>query len=366
MTQSENAATSQPAPETAQISDGKSNLSAEQLVQQLLQKPQAAEVETAQPEAEEAPEVVQESAVEEATQSESEPTQKAEETSEEAVVPEESEATAESEDDDVLSHKSALDPKTKDRIQKRIDKEVGKRKALEERAAAAEAKAAELEKQITERKPEVVVAPSADNPLAHIESVADLEKEWKQAKEVARWAEDLLDDPSIDEGVEVGDRKVTKAEVKQIMRNAKRTLEDQIPARARFLQAREQHRQIAYQDMPYLKDKNSPEYQRVQASFKEFPWLAQVPNAEYLIGMALEGEKALAARKAAASKPAPKVAPKPPASQTAPAAAAPKPKTAESAKGKSIDAQIAELSKGNVTAQVAAQIQMLKSQKNRK
>ncbi|MFZ9959961.1 MAG: hypothetical protein ACO3GP_06180, partial [Candidatus Limnocylindrus sp.] len=104
-----------------------------------------------------------------------------------------------------------------------------------------------------------------------------------------------------------------------IIINAEKTLEDDIPARTQFLQQRNQAQQLAYEKFPFLKDKSTPEYVAAQQAYLQMPWLKNLPNAEWIIGVQIEGLKALQAKEKGKAKPtkAPVIASsKPPSSQT--------------------------------------------------
>jgi arsenate reductase-like glutaredoxin family protein len=161
-----------------------------------------------------------------------------------------------------------------------------------------------------------VIDPS--QPLAHVGTVEALNAEHKQAKEVIRAAEAMLDEfESGTDSVEYQGTSYTKAQVKQILRNAKVTIEDLIPQRYQFLQGRDGWRAKAYEEFPFLKDRTTKEYQMVEQARRNYPIIANLPDADYVLGLAVEGIKAVEARKAAAAKTAPKPASKAPASQVA-------------------------------------------------
>ena len=312
-----------PSPEAAKsdAKQGASNLTASQVAQRFLQEtpaaPEAVAEQTNAPEA--APEQSAAADTEQtAPDAESQGTEPAE-TETAGQEPKE-------EADDVLSQKSSLDQKTKERIQRRIDKEVGKRKALEARIAELEGKLTQPAEQTPKEEARVVPLPEGAPPLANIESPDGLTKLQKEAKEAIRWAEEMLDHEGIDNGVQVGDRIFTKADLKTIVRQAKVTLEDHIPARAQFLIERAKAQQAAQAKFPFLKDKTSEEYTMAQAIYKDMPWLKNVPQADWIVGLGVKGWKALQAEEASASKPKeakPKVEPpKPPSSQTAVSASA--------------------------------------------
>lgn len=312
---SQTAAKAQTSDENGNGSDNLSGGSAAALLFKKSQdvKPAAQEaVEETAPVAQATEETTQESAAsEDQNSSSSESTPQAEEqaSTEEATATEENaEAEAQGEgEDDVLSQKSQIDPKTKDRIQKRIDREVGKRKALETRNAEMESRLAQLEQEIQARTSEVPPpAPSSsggfDPVVANINDPAALQNLQKQAKEAIRWAEEQLDRDDVDwtQGLTVGKDTYDRKALKAVVRTAKVTLEDHIPARAQFLAQRDQTRQLAYQEFPFLKDRSTPEYQMAQQALRANPWLANLPNADWILGVQIKGLKAMEAEKAAA------------------------------------------------------------------
>ena len=126
------------------------------------------------------------------------------------------------------------------------------------------------------------------------------------------------------------------------MRNARVVLEDQIPQRAQFLAKRQQMETLAVQTFPYLKDKASVEYQHAQQIVRERPWLNSVPERDWLLGVHIEGLKAIEAKAAAAKKTA----------ATKPAAA--KPKTGNSQTEVSADSTSSRVP---VTTQARQQLQ---------
>lgn len=232
------------------------------------------------------------------------------------------ETTAENETggegDEVLSP-TTLDDKLKAKIQKRIDKEVGKRKVLEARLAEMEAKlntqtpSPDQQTQAQATTPIVL----GNQALAHVQDTGTLHQLEKQAKDAIRWAEQTLDTPkswktstqvdpvtgeeSVVKTTMIGDKAYDEAAIKAIMRTARVTLEDEIPERRQFLVQRDQMRDWARKEHPFLNDKSSPEYQQAQAMLRD-PWIQMRPDAEWIVATQIEGIKALEAKKVAAKK----------------------------------------------------------------
>ncbi len=257
----------------------------------------------------------------------------------------EGQVTEEAEADGVLSPESQqLDPKTKEKIQKRIDKEVGKRKAIEGHVAQLQKELADLKAAQPATPPQPTPAPivptaASDAPLPEVKNPADLVAYRKQTVEYNRVATDLIDRDDIDwtNGIKVpgwGDKDgngkdivYTKEQVRNIRNNTRLHLDEKIPDQqawfqqtSHFERARQEATARAHQDFPYLKDKNTQEYAAAQKAYEQMPWLRNAPNAEYIIGVQIEGLKAMEAKRKAAATPPAAPAPKP-----APVVVKPKP-----------------------------------------
>lgn len=342
------------APETKGDAPKSSNLSVAEAAARLLNiEAESAKAKAAQPE-----QTAQEG---EKPASTSEQTEAAQAESAEPEAPAEAEAQAEEEaekPEDVPSHD--LSPEQKKRIEKRIGKEVAKRKALEAQLNELKVEIAKQQAaaQTPTTPPPLVPLPQGAPPLAQIEDVAQLSQLSQQAKEAKRFAEEQLDRDDF-EPVKVGDNILDRAALKTIIRNANKTLEDDIPQRFQFLQQRNQAQQVAYEKFPFLKDKSAPEYVMAQQALLAMPWLRNLPNSDWIIGVQIEGIKALQAREASkgkAAKPATPVSKKPPTGQTVVSSSTAETRTPTATRNQaSLDAMRNAMSKkGGVTADEAA------------
>lgn len=271
---------------------------------------------------------------------------------EETIAPETTEVatTPEAEPDSVPSQIS-FTPEQQDLLNRRIGKEIAKSTALRQQS---EAKIKELEAKLAQQRPAEVeptqtqpppVVVLGNQPLSNVVDFAQLSQARQTAKEAIRYVETILDEPEQWKQItipdptgqgnekvvkvhEIGGKFYTETDMKRSMREAKVTLEDHIPAREQFLQQRQKTQQMAHAEFPWMADKTSPLYQQAQAA-KRDPANAAImasPNADWIIGVQVEGWNAIQARKTAATNGAvaakPKVAaPKPPADQTTIAAA---------------------------------------------
>ena len=254
-----------------------------------------------------------------------------------------------------------ITPELQKKIDKRIGKEVAKRKALESRLAQLESQMGEKNSspaaEQTVQKPAPAQMP-ANVPLAQIDDFQALASLQQQAKEAKRFAQDQLDRDDF-EPIQIGDTVLGRSELKAILRNAEKTLDDDIPARTQFLTQKQQSQQIAHQMFPYLKDKSAPEYVLAQQALSQMPWMKNLPNADWIIGVQIEGLRSLDAKQKAAktdNKPKTAMSNRPPSSQSVVSSNGGDVRMPSAAKSANqIEAMRSQLSKkGGVTANEAA------------
>lgn len=214
-----------------------------------------------------------------------------------------------------------ITPELQKKIDKRIGKEVAKRKALESRLAQLEAQIGQQTSSQSAEQPAQKAAPAqmpVNVPLAQIDDFQSLSSLQQQAKEAKRFAQDQLDRDDF-EPIQIGDTVLGRSELKAILRNAEKTLDDDIPARSQFLTQKQQSQQVAHQMFPYLKDKNAPEYVLAQQALSQMPWMKNLPNADWIIGVQIEGLRSLEAKQKSAKtdgKPKTAMSNRPPSSQS--------------------------------------------------
>jgi hypothetical protein len=299
-----------PAPETKSDAPN-SNLSVAQAAQRLLNM----QAENAQAQAKLAEQVAQPDKAEEPASTEAAP---AESVESEAPEPEAQATEPEAEEDSVPSQ---ISPEIQKNINKRIGKEVAKRKAVEAQLNELKLEMARQSQQQQQAQPApvpIAPLPQGTVPLAQIEDYNGLQSLAQQAKEAKRFAQQQLAKTNF-EPIQLGEQVLDREALNTIIINAEKTLEDDIPARTQFLQQRGQAQQLAYEKFPFLKDKSTPEYVAAQQAYLQMPWLKNLPNAEWIIGVQIEGLKALQAKEKGKAKPAKAgVIPssKPPSSQT--------------------------------------------------
>lgn len=227
-----------------------------------------------------------------------EPEAQAEDSSEDV---EEEAKDEESEDDDETKDEEAP---TQDKIQRRIDKLTAQKKealekaqSLETEAAQAKQRLAELEAQLNESA-RPVLSPTADNPLADVDTPEALEAKIKSAQEVRRWALKNTDGATVrrPDGSEVY---LDADQVKDYLLKADDVLTIHAPARKEWLAQRAPAVEAAKNVFPDMFKKGTPMHTAYQATVKQAPELLKIPQHEYWIGLALYGEQALVAKQQA-------------------------------------------------------------------
>jgi hypothetical protein len=218
---------------------------------------------------------------------------------------EKSDPDSEDKEDDEESEDEDETP-GQEKVQKRIDKLTAKRKEAEEKAAAlstdyeqAKTRLAELEAQVNESA-RPVLQPTAENPLADVDTDDALDAKIKSAQEVRRWALRNTDGASVKrpDGSEVYlDGEEVKSRITLIKADDVLTLH--APARKQWLAQRAPAVEAAKNVFPDIFKKGSPMNQAFQATVKQAPELLKLPQAEYWVGLALYGEQQLMSRQQA-------------------------------------------------------------------
>ena len=235
-----------------------------------------------------------------------EPEEKSEDSAEEVDTEEEPATEAdpaeEPEDsEDTAAEEPAGEEVTKDKVQRRIDKLVAKQRESEEKAQAASAELeqlrtakADLEAQLNQTS-RPVLSPSADNPLADVDSDEALQQRIQNAQAVRRWALQNTDGTTIKQP-DGSEKFIEAAEVKDYLVKADDILTIHVPARKEWLAQREPAVQAAKSMFPDIFKEGSALNQAYKATIKQAPDLLKIPQHEYWIGLALYGEQALMAK----------------------------------------------------------------------
>lgn len=141
-------------------------------------------------------------------------------------------------DDDI----SELAQKGKSGLLKRIAELTAKRKMAEERMA-------QMETFFQQQNNKNALEPKVENnPYEHIKTADELSKQSEQVSEVIEWAEDVLDRAETlgyeDVAATVDGKELTKAEVKDHLRRARKARDKYLPAQQKELNAKEQRKSL--------------------------------------------------------------------------------------------------------------------------
>jgi hypothetical protein len=214
------------------------------------------------------------------------------------------EATSESSEDEDEAGEEDEKPISQDKIQKRIDKLTAQKRAAAEEAAAVKSQYEEAQKRLQELEAQVneaarpVLQPTAENPLADVDTSEALDAKIKSAQEVRRWALKNSDGATVKrpDGSEVY---VDSDQVKDYLLKADDVLTIHAPARQQWLAQRQPAVEAAKNLFPDIFKKGTPMHTAFQATVKQAPELLKLPQAEYWVGLALYGEQTLMAKQAA-------------------------------------------------------------------
>ncbi|RLA51429.1 MAG: hypothetical protein DRQ98_11535 [Gammaproteobacteria bacterium] len=280
-------------------------LKGDQSYQILLDREMAREPEEVVEEVEPVVEVPNELPVDVPTEDEESQAEPAEEVEEEP--PEEVEEP-QPEEEEVLSKSADEEPRIP---QKRLNKEVARRKDLEERLQRSQARNAELE---ATAKTEPTSQPSTlQDTMPDVTSLPALNKAQEEAEDAIDYIEGLMDgqpDAVNDAGDDVytvdGGAQYTRKDLGGMRTNARRKLRREIPQKRNFLNQRVTAQQQATERHEWLADNTSNDYHQYQAIAASRPWILNSdPAGPLLIGAMVEGLKVMRQRTKDAKKPTP-------------------------------------------------------------
>lgn len=195
-----------------------------------------------------------------------------------------------------------------DKVQRRIDKLTAQKKealekaqSLESEATQAKTRLAELEAQLNESA-RPVLSPTAENPLADVDTAEALDAKIKSAQEVRRWALKNTDGATVKrpDGSEIY---LDSDQVKDYLIKADDVLTIHAPQRQQWLSQRQPAIAAAKDVFPDIFKKGTDLHTAYMATVKQAPELLKLPQHEYWVGLALYGEQQLMAnQKAQAAK----------------------------------------------------------------
>ena len=176
-------------------------------------------------------------------------------------------------------------------VQKRIDSLTAKRKQAEEEAANLKAEVESLKAEVEKAKSGsdgLIVKSDPENPYAHLNTIAEIEKEASQARSVRRWCEENQDGVTWtdEQGIE---REYTRDDIKRIKLNAIDALEEHLPKRMGYVHNKVKVDQVAETEYKWWKDRSSKERQIAEAFIKALPEVTRFPDYKLWIGDLIQG-----------------------------------------------------------------------------
>lgn len=173
-------------------------------------------------------------------------------------------------------------------VQKRIDKLTAKRKDAETQLEALRKEVDDLKAQQSAPSKSTILP---DVPHSNLDSVAEIEAEIAQARNVRNWAEANAEGftQTNEDGTETY---YDPAQIRQIKVNAMKALEESLPQRYQYIQARDSIDPVANKEYPWWKDKSSAERQIAEKFLNAFPQIKKFPDYKMVIGDYIRGVKA--------------------------------------------------------------------------
>lgn len=186
-----------------------------------------------------------------------------------------------------------------DGVKKRIGKLIEARNKAEMEAEELKAKIAELESNTNQQ-----AAPDPKG-MDRFESVKDYKELQAREAEAEHLREWLLENPDGGDYTDItgSDHDVDYEQARKLMVETDRDLRKNIPLAAQRLQQREQNRQAAMQTFDWMKDTSSPEMREVQQVLNSNKFIKEYyerdPYSVLTVAYAIEGIKAINAKKSA-------------------------------------------------------------------
>jgi hypothetical protein len=228
-------------------------------------------------------------------------------------------------DDEIAEARAEFTPaqqKAFDRaLRKKSARVIQLRTELEAAAQRASAAEAALEEART-AAPAATQAPSAEDPLADVESETSLDAKLAESRRLRRWCLAHRDGGMVGEGDKAIEVSAEKAAA--LLAEAEEIIEEHAPKRREFLKNRAQFDQAAQAAYPFLKNAASPGARVVEATLKNYPGLkrifpgARLAVADMLMGAHYRQQQAQKAAKPAAAGTKAPVAPSSPAGASRP------------------------------------------------
>lgn len=226
------------------------------------------------------------------------PQAKDDETEEEEVAETETDETEDSETEDETKEDETeaedeeseeSKPKGIEKLEKRIDKLTRRRKEAESAAETLRAENESLKAEV-EARSAIRLEPTPEDPLADLDTPAELEAKVSAAKKVRAWALQNPDGATVT-NPDGSERYVDRAEIAKFVAQTDALLTDHAPARKEYLAQREVILPEAKAAYPELFKAGTAEHKVLIDTLKQVPALKRLPGYEMVIGDALLGMK---------------------------------------------------------------------------
>lgn len=170
-------------------------------------------------------------------------------------------------------------------MQKKARKIIELKTSLQERETALAQKDQQLDE--LSKLPPTAIAPTADDPLADVETEVELDKRVQNARQLRRWALTHTDGAPVKDGDK--EFEITKERVGEILAETEEFLQDHAPRRRELLRLRQSTEAEALTTHPWLKDKNSQGSLAIETTLRQFPQLRTVPQIRLILADSVIG-----------------------------------------------------------------------------
>jgi hypothetical protein len=181
-------------------------------------------------------------------------------------------------------------PKGIEKLEKRIDKLTRRRKEAESVAESLRAENESLKAEV-EKRSVIKLEATAEDPLADLDSMSELEAKVSAAKKVRAWALANPDGATVT-NPDGSERYVDRSEIAKFIAQTDALLTDHAPSRKEYLAQREAILPEAKATYPDLFKVGSAEHKVMVETLKQVPALKRLANYEMIFGDAFRGQKA--------------------------------------------------------------------------
>jgi len=212
------------------------------------------------------------------------------ETTEDAESEDDSKDDDNKDEEDSEEKDSEEKPKGIEKLEKRIDKLTRRRKEAESAAESLRAENESLKAEV-EKRSVIKLEATAEDPLADLDSMSELEAKVSAAKKVRAWALANPDGATVT-NPDGSERYVDRSEMAKFIAQTDALLTDHAPSRKEYLAQREAILPEAKATYPELFKVGSAEHKVMVETLKQVPALKRLANYEMIFGDAFRGQKA--------------------------------------------------------------------------